>query len=96
MDGDPRNGGDFIFTRVNSVEDLASDPQVLANDYVVDFEHARHGKIQMLGLPVRLSETPGAIRSPAPEFGEHTELILTELLDYTWDDIGRLREKEVI
>jgi crotonobetainyl-CoA:carnitine CoA-transferase CaiB-like acyl-CoA transferase len=91
-----RNGGDFIFTLVNAVDDLPADPQVRANDYIVDFEHERHGKVQMLGLPVRLSETPGAIRSPAPEFGEHTELILTELLDYTWDDIGRLREKEVI
>jgi len=91
-----RGGGDFIFTLVNSVDDLPDDEQVRANDYVVDFEHPRFGTTPMLGLPVRLSETPGSVRLPAPEFGEHTELILTELLDYSWDDITGLREREVI
>ncbi len=91
-----RRGGDFIFTRVNSIDDLPDDEQVRANDYVVDFEHPRFGTTKMLGLPVRLSETPGSIRLPAPEFGEHTERILTELLDYSWDDITGLREREVI
>ena len=48
------------------------------------------------GIPVRLSETPGQIRLPAPEFGQHTEEVLTELLGYTWDDIARLRADGVI
>ena len=91
-----REGGDFIFTIVNTVDDLPTDPQVLANDYVVDFEHPQHGQIQMVGVPVRLSETPGGVRLPAPEFGQHTEEVLTELLDYDWDDIAALREREVI
>jgi crotonobetainyl-CoA:carnitine CoA-transferase CaiB-like acyl-CoA transferase len=91
-----RSGGDFIFTRVNSVDDLPDDPQMRANDYVIDFDHPRHGKTQLLGIPVRLSETPGSVRLPAPEFGEHTEEILTGLLDYSWEQIGRLREAEAI
>ena len=91
-----REGGDFIFTIVNRVDDLPDDPQVRANDYVVDFEHPQHGNIQVVGVPVRLSETPGQVRLPAPEFGQHTEEILTELLDYDWDEISALREREVI
>ena len=51
---------------------------------------------QVLGMPVRLGETPGQVRLPAPEFGEHTEEILTGLLDYSWDQIGVLRKGEVI
>ena len=47
-------------------------------------------------MPVRLQETPGEVRLPAPEFGEHTEEILTGLLDYSWEQIGILREREVI
>jgi crotonobetainyl-CoA:carnitine CoA-transferase CaiB-like acyl-CoA transferase len=43
-----------------------------------------------------LSETPGSLRRPAPEFGQHTEEILTELLGYSWEDVGRLREAAVI
>ena len=91
-----RKGGDFIFTIVNSVDDLATDPQMLANDYVVDFDHPAHGKTQYVGVPVRLSETPGQVRSAAPEHGQHTELVLTELLDYSWDDVSRLRDQGVI
>jgi crotonobetainyl-CoA:carnitine CoA-transferase CaiB-like acyl-CoA transferase len=88
--------GDFIFTVVNSVDELPDDPQVRANDYVIDFEHPQHGTIQMLGMPVRLSETPGQVRLPAPEFGQHTEELLVDLLGYSWEDITALREQQVI
>jgi crotonobetainyl-CoA:carnitine CoA-transferase CaiB-like acyl-CoA transferase len=89
------HAGDFIFTRVNSLADLPQDPQVQANDYVVDFDHPSHGTVKMLGIPVRLSETPGSIRAPAPEFGQHTEEVLLDL-GYDWDRISDLREKQVI
>ncbi|HKA15225.1 MAG TPA: CoA transferase [Myxococcota bacterium] len=91
-----RKGGDFIFTIVNSLNDLPTDPQMLANDYIVDFDHPTHGKTQYVGIPVRLSETPGSIRAPAPEHGQHTELLLTDLLGYSWDDVAGLRERGVI
>ena len=87
--------GDFIFTQVNNVNELPDDPQVQANDYVVDFDHPQHGTIQMIGMPVRLSETPGGIRAPAPEFGQHTEEILLDL-GYEWEAISDLRKREVI
>jgi crotonobetainyl-CoA:carnitine CoA-transferase CaiB-like acyl-CoA transferase len=90
-----RRGGDFIFTVVNSVNDLPDDPQVLANDYVVEFDHPSYGATKMLGMPVRLRETPGRIRLPAPEFGQHTEEILTGLLDYSWDEVADLRKREI-
>ena len=88
--------GDFIFTIVNRVDDLPDDPQVQANEYVTEFEHPQHGPTRMVGLPVRLSETPGSVRLPAPELGQHTEEVLIDVLGYDWDRIGALREKEVI
>lgn len=91
-----KNGGDFIFTEVRTVDELATDVQMRPNGYVVDFDHPTYGKIQQIGLPVRLSETPGGLRLPAPQHGQHTEEVLTEILDYSWDDIGALREKEVL
>ena len=91
-----RAGGDFIFCQVNAVDDLPNDPQVRANDYVVDFDHPRFGATQVIGMPFRLSETPGSVRLPAPEFGEHTEQILTELLGYSWEQVAALKEQEVI
>ncbi len=85
--------GDFIFTVVGSVDELPDDPQVKANDYIVDFDHPQYGPTPMLGMPVRLGETPGSIREPAPQLGQHTEEVLLDVLGYDWDRIGRLRER---
>jgi crotonobetainyl-CoA:carnitine CoA-transferase CaiB-like acyl-CoA transferase len=89
-------GGDFIVSVVNSVDDLPEDAQVIANGYVTPFEHPAFGTTRVVGLPVRLSDTPGQVRLPAPEFGQHTEEILTGVLGCSWDDIARLRADEVI
>ncbi len=61
--------GDFIYTIVNSVSDLPDDPQVRANGYVVDYDHPALGNLTLLGMPVKLSATPGEPRGHAPELG---------------------------
>jgi crotonobetainyl-CoA:carnitine CoA-transferase CaiB-like acyl-CoA transferase len=88
--------GDFIYTIVNAVDDLPEDPQVVANDYVTDFDHPVHGQTRVLGIPVRLSQTPGSVRLAAPELGQHTEEVLLDVLGYDWDRIAELREGKVI
>ena len=47
--------GDFIFTIVNSVDELTEDPQVLANDYVVDFDHPQHGRTRVANVWSRMA-----------------------------------------
>ncbi len=89
-------GGDFIYTVVNKISDLPDDPQVIANEYVVDYQHPAMGEMKLVGFPVRFSETPAEPRGHAPELGEHTEMILTEMLGYSWDDVARLKESGVI
>jgi len=89
-------GGDFIFTIVNSLQELPDDPQVAANELIGEVEHPTHGPTRMLKLPIRFSETPPRIRSTAPEFGQHTEQVLVEELGYTWEQIATLKEKQVI
>jgi CoA:oxalate CoA-transferase len=49
-----------------------------------------------VGMPVHFSKTPGDPRAAAPEFGEHTEQVLIDMLGYSWEDIGKLKEEEVI
>ena len=61
--------GDFIYTIVNSVSDLPDDPQVRANGYVVEYDHPALGNLTLLGMPVKLSATPGEPRGHAPELG---------------------------
>lgn len=69
---------DVIVGPVNEYADVFADPQVLHNKMVVEVEH-HSGPLRVTGVPVRLSENPGAVRRPPPGLGEHTEEILAEL-----------------
>jgi crotonobetainyl-CoA:carnitine CoA-transferase CaiB-like acyl-CoA transferase len=87
---------DIIVTQVKGLSDLASDPQVIANSYILEKTHEVLGPVKVVGVPITLSETPGEVNPEAPEFGQHTEEVLMELGGYTWDEISTLREKKAI
>jgi crotonobetainyl-CoA:carnitine CoA-transferase CaiB-like acyl-CoA transferase len=55
------------------------DPHTRAREMMVEMEHPVEGTIRGLGIPFKLSETPGQIRRAAPLLGEHTDEILSEL-----------------
>jgi len=63
---------------INSIADMAADPQTAARDMVVELEHPRAGRTRALGLPIKLSRTPGKVSRPAPVLGEHTREVLAE------------------
>lgn len=80
---------------VLSLEGVFSHPQVLDRDMVLDVNHRTEGKIKQLGIPIKLSMTPGQIRMPAPRLGEHTEEILKEF-GLTTEEIGQLKDEKII
>ncbi len=86
----------FAYSPVQDYHEVLDDAQVLENEYVVDFDHPAAGKIKIMGYPVRFSKTPAHVVREAPEFGQHTEEILRELDDYSWEEIAALREEAVI
>jgi crotonobetainyl-CoA:carnitine CoA-transferase CaiB-like acyl-CoA transferase len=53
-----------------------ADPHVVARGMAVDTAHPAAGTVKTLGIPVKLSETPGTLRRPAPRLGEHTAEVL--------------------
>ena len=81
----------FIYAKVQSIAELRDDPQVIANDYITDFEHPDLGAIKVCNFPVKFSETPSAIVRGAPELGQDTESVLIDELGYDWDDIARFQ-----
>ena len=84
-----------IFTPVQTPTEVTNDPQAMANDYFIYFEHPEWGKIKMTGFPWDFSDTPATCRMKAPGFGEHTAEILSDL-GYSDEDIHRLREEKII
>ena len=81
---------------MQDVWDLPNDPQVIENNYMVDFEHPVLGDTKWLQTPVGCSATPVSTRKMAPELGEDTENILVDVLGYSWDDIAALQDEHVI
>ncbi|MCP4908936.1 MAG: CoA transferase [bacterium] len=77
---------------IRTFEDLVADPQAWHNRYLMT-THCEEvdREVDIRGLPIGLSETPGAVEGLGPELGEHTEILLTELFGYTWDDIERFK-----
>jgi crotonobetainyl-CoA:carnitine CoA-transferase CaiB-like acyl-CoA transferase len=63
---------------VLSIGEMHEHPQTLARDMVPSVNHPTAGEVRTIGLPVKFSETPGAVVSPAPLFGQHTREVLAE------------------
>ena len=80
---------------VNTYDDLADDPQVVANNYIEQVEHPSHGILRTVGTTIRFGETPGRVRTAAPEFGQHTEEVLLEA-GFEWDEIVSLRRDGIL
>jgi crotonobetainyl-CoA:carnitine CoA-transferase CaiB-like acyl-CoA transferase len=73
------NGAGVPCGRVMNLSEVFADPQVQAQEMVLEIEHPGHGPVRMTGFPVKLSDTPCAVRLPAPELGQHTEEVLRGL-----------------
>ena len=81
---------------VNTVDKVANDPQVLARDMIAEVEHNTTGTVQIPGIPIKLSETPGQIDAPAPNLGEHTSEVLTGLLGLEAEEVNQLKQNGIV
>jgi len=86
----------LIASPVNNIEQVVHDRQVLAREMVLEVEHSRLGKLKTVGTPMKFSRTPCQIETAAPDLGEHTASVLTELLNLTAAEIEELRKTRVL
>jgi len=81
---------------VRNFQELFADPQVAAREMVARLQHPTIGAMQVLGVPVKLSDTPGGIDAPPPRLGEHTDAVLSHDLGLDADAIAALRAQGAI
>ena len=79
-----------------NIDEALEDPQVRARGIIISVEHPVAGTIRFPGFPVKMSRTPGSIRSAAPLLGQHNEEVLTKLLGYSKEEVEELRKGGVI
>jgi crotonobetainyl-CoA:carnitine CoA-transferase CaiB-like acyl-CoA transferase len=76
---------------INNLAELVEHPQVKARQSLVETDHPKVGKVKVVGVPVRLSATPGAVRSPSPTLGQQTDEVLKDVLGLQDADVAALR-----
>jgi crotonobetainyl-CoA:carnitine CoA-transferase CaiB-like acyl-CoA transferase len=85
----------LMFSSVQHIDEVMSDPQALENDYVVPFDHPTQGRVDIPGYPIRFSACRAGTRSAAPTLGQHSDEILREI-GYGAPEIDALRREGVI
>jgi crotonobetainyl-CoA:carnitine CoA-transferase CaiB-like acyl-CoA transferase len=81
---------------INTIDKIVEHPQVKARGALVECDHPAAGKVQMVGVPVKLSATPGRVREPAPMLGQHTDEVLRHYLKLDEAAITALRDAGAI
>lgn len=81
---------------VNTVPQVVRDPQVLHREMLVEMPHPRLGAWKFTGVPAKLSRTPGKVRIPPPDLGQHTEEVLRRFLGLTAEEVAALRNEGVV
>ncbi|MFO7964005.1 MAG: CoA transferase [Desulfobacterales bacterium] len=83
----------LMFSPVQEMKAVLEDPQAIANDYVIEFDHPGFGKMKMPGYPIEFSTFSAGIRYRSPAIGEHTDKILEEL-GYTPEEIEGFKKQQ--
>ena len=81
---------------VNTLAEAVHHPQVKARGSLVEMDHPSVGKVPVVGVPARLSATPGSVRTPSPTLGQHTDEVLRQLLGLGAPELAALRADRVI
>jgi formyl-CoA transferase len=81
---------------INPIPEVFAHPQAQAREMTLESEHASAGTIRLTGFPYKFSGTPAEIHRPPPLLGEHTDEVLTGLLNYSPEGVATLRDKGAI
>jgi crotonobetainyl-CoA:carnitine CoA-transferase CaiB-like acyl-CoA transferase len=90
------NGEGIPCGAVKDLREVLEDPHLSARGMIEAVEHAAVGSVRVLGIPVKLSATPGAIRTAPPTLGQHTDQILHSDLGFTPAEVASLRRSGAI
>jgi formyl-CoA transferase len=81
---------------VRGLDEVLADPQLAAREMIQSVSHPAAGPMKVIGNPIKLSDTPGAVDAPPPRLGEHTAAVLQGMLGLKAEEVARLRADGVV
>jgi len=87
---------DIPYSRINNIKEICEDKVIRHRNMLVTVDQPDVGPVRISGSPIRLSETPGEVVTPAPRLGEHSEEVLRTVLGYDRTRIEALKTEGVI
>jgi len=81
---------------VNHFDRAFAEAPVAEREMIVEYDHPDVGKVRLPGNPIKMSDMTGTISSPAPRLGQHTDIVLHQLLSLSADEIASLRQQGAI
>ena len=73
----------WIGVLIEPINDLAKDPEVLADEYVIDYDYPAITKVKIVAFPIGTRRTPTVVQREAPKLGQHTEKVFRDILALT-------------
>jgi len=80
---------------INTVGEILEDPHIHAREMVAELTHPQYGPLRVLGIPIKLSDTPGIVENAPPMFGEHNREVLQKL-GFTEKEVADLESSGVL
>ncbi|KAL3426726.1 CoA-transferase family III [Phlyctema vagabunda] len=90
------DGTGLPYAKVNDLLDTVNHEHVLARDMIKEVEHPVCGPLKLINTPVKYSYSTPGIRSPPPTLGQHTDMILRDVLNLDESEIQSLRRDGVV
>ena len=81
---------------IHKIDKALADPQTLSRNMVVEIDYGKEQKLKIVGNPIKMSEVEEEVFKRPPRLGEHTEEVLTRILNYSPETIGELRQQKII
>jgi crotonobetainyl-CoA:carnitine CoA-transferase CaiB-like acyl-CoA transferase len=90
------NGHQVLAQPVNTVKEAFEHPQVVHNQMKQAVQHPTAGRVNVLRMPLRMSQTPLTVQGPPPLLGEHTREVLARYLDIGDEEHAELQQEGVV
>ncbi len=87
---------DVPVSPIFTVPEVVEDEQAIARDMIVEVGHPTAGKVKVVGVPMKFSDSPCRVERPSPILGQHNEEILVGLLGYRKEDVAQLKKDGAI